>query len=521
MRTLRHVTKWVEVLRFRRVRGRNGENLGVGARSVIVNRIYEWARVQPAKAAIICNDVFIDYSFFARTIDSQRRLLSQWDLPVGKTAVVLIPNLAYSWAAILALRSLGLTTVATGSVDSLRPLALRDVACIVFCRNEKYSDAIASELFPSAKFIELPATIRNDGATKIPSPCEDRIPFGDHIVYTSGTTGRYKKILKPGKDVMEYAKTRTMSRGLDATSAHCIFDYPPWTSMGFGYPMASWYSGGCIILDKQKNRREGVFRYNVTHCTVTPSLLQELLAQAKNSQRPRKEFALGVGGGFLSYADAKRTAATLTNNISILYGSTELGRGALSSQFNSPEDLEALTVTEGRVIEIVDDDGAPLPIGHEGQLRVLLERLDATGYMDDEETTAKFFRDGYFYPGDMAIKLPDGRIRLVGRTADVLNIKGWKIAAKPIEQGVQDALNVVEVCTFTGFRADGAEELIIVIEADEMPPQSELQKAGRHVPSAFPHRFANIKRFPRTEGGMNKVNRSALRQMVVAGSNRD
>jgi acyl-coenzyme A synthetase/AMP-(fatty) acid ligase len=35
-----------------------------------------------------------------------------------------------------------------------------------------------------------------------------------------------------------------------------------------------------------------------------------------------------------------------------------------------------------------------------------------------------FFRNGCFYPGDLGIMLPDGRIALQGRVTDVINVNG-------------------------------------------------------------------------------------------------
>jgi acyl-coenzyme A synthetase/AMP-(fatty) acid ligase len=124
------------------------------------------------------------------------------------------------------------------------------------------------------------------------------------------------------------------------------------------------------------------------------------------------------------------------------------------------------------------------------------------------------FRDGCFYPGDLAVRRADGRIRVLGRTADVLNAGGQKIPAGPIELEIQRMLNVSEVCLFAGLNAQGQEELVIAVEADHTPDRAALEQVGRTF-SIFPTvRFAVLAAFPRTEGGMRKTRRPELRRMV-------
>ena len=55
------------------------------------------------------------------------------------------------------------------------------------------------------------------------------------------------------------------------------------------------------------------------------------------------------------------------------------------------------------MVQIVDDSGHECSPGQEGDLRILRTELDWQCYLDDVETTAKVFRDGFFYPGDRAV----------------------------------------------------------------------------------------------------------------------
>ena len=154
--------------------------------------------------------------------------------------------------------------------------------------------------------------------------------------------------------------------------------------------------------------------------------------------------------------------------------------------------------------------------GPEGDLRIRTTELDWQSYLDDEEATSKVFRDGFLYPGDRAVRRADGRIRIVGRIADVLNFQGDKIAAGPLEQWIRQSLGVDEVCVFSGLNAAGQNELVIAIETDSEPAKEKLNSISGEFGEFDKVRFSVLREFPRTEAGTRKVRRAALRRLVFS-----
>mgnify|MGYP003353367339 CR=1 FL=1 len=49
------------------------------------------------------------------------------------------------------------------------------------------------------------------------------------------------------------------------------------------------------------------------------------------------------------------------------------------------------------------------------------------GYFRDPEQTKAAFRDGWFYPGDLGTLTDDGRLRLAGRSSEIVNAGGVKV----------------------------------------------------------------------------------------------
>ena len=80
----------------------------------------------------------------------------------------------------------------------------------------------------------------------------------------------------------------------------------------------------------------------------------------------------------------------------------------------------------GVELEVVDAEDRPQPPGCGGAIRLRAPGM-AEGYLDNPQQTAQRFRDGWFYPGDIARWEPDGVLRLLGRADDVVNLGGFKL----------------------------------------------------------------------------------------------
>jgi len=355
--------------------------------------------------------------------------------------------------------------------------------------------------------------------TKLPL-LDELVDGGDHILYTSGTTGGYKKIFHDGTlDAPRYAK-RMLADGLDARAVFHTVNFGLWTAIGFRRPLCVWYAGGCVVLDQRPDWAMHLGEHGVTHVTLTPSVLADALkALGPDHARVRGwAFQLNVGGGFLSANLARQTREHLTPNLSINFGASETWLSPMRAKVEDLTQLHWLEPWQGREIEIVTEGGQVCPDGVEGLLRVKLTSLDHTEYMHDPVSTAKAFRDGWFYPGDLAVRRSDGRIRVLGRALDVVNIGGLKFATAPIEDFVQQALGVNVACVFSGLDQSGEDSLVFALETTEPIDKKKLQGVVAELPSGTAARFVPLQEFPRTKSGTNKVNRIALRQLVMSAS---
>jgi len=256
------------------------------------------------------------------------------------------------------------------------------------------------------------------------------------------------------------------------------------------------------------------FRHpGITHVFATPRLLSQILTAAEALRRD-DAMRLFVGSGPLSQAVWELARQRLTSRIYTSAGATEALQYALTP-IGGPEDLRWHRILPSREVQVVDEADRILPAGQVGRVRVRLLDGMRQSYLHDEEASRAFFRDGYFYPGDLGVFRSDGRLALHGRVTDVVNILGSKIAAGPIEEALQHKLGVSGVCVFSVENEAAEEELHVAIETGRPIDQTRLADALGHelqgAPIAHVHFIAAL---PRND--MGKIQRDVLKKSAAS-----
>lgn len=170
-------------------------------------------------------------------------------------------------------------------------------------------------------------------------------------------------------------------------------------------------------------------------------------------------------------------------------------------------------------VEIVDDDGNVLPAGTEGKVRIRGKTV-ATGYIDNPAATAASFRDGGFYPGDIARWTEDGNFVVTGRINDQYNLGGVKLNAALIDHAMQNVEGVEDAISFLLPRPDGSEVLRAMVAVkpghfqDTVISQIRIELLRLYGKAGVPERFMFANRLPRNPNG--KPDRKACAEMVLA-----
>jgi len=276
--------------------------------------------------------------------------------------------------------------------------------------------------------------------------------------------------------------------------------------------------GGAVVFPQSRRLEhylEAVRRHSITQLIMSPALLREVME------------ALPAGGGGLptvrhirvggSAPPPQLIAAALERvspHLATAYGATELGLVTMADA----DTMRRAPLSAGRLqpvfdAEAVDESGTRLPPGVTGALRFRRKGM-ALEYFRNAEATARFFRDGWFYPGDQGRIDAEGLLFIEGRVDDKLNIDGKKVEPTPIEQALEDHPAVAEAAAFVAAPGGGMTRLYAAVVLRAPTDEKTLLGHCRNrVGAGFtPARIFVVKKLPRNETG--KLLRAELARRV-------
>ena len=477
---------------------------------MITDLIFDFAARTPDKTAVVYNGQPLSYRSFAANIALARGYFASRGVTGSGLAVLVILNLLDFWVLSLALRSLGLTTIAVQSVEAFEEYGLQEARCVVASAAEgapgleDWCEANSCGLF-RVSLVGEASLGQHEGA-----PPEHP---GGHVLLTSGTTGLRKKVLMDPAFEAEFMRDRQAILGIDQDSVVAAFGFGAWTGIGYNSPLSAWFVGATAIIDQDREPHMALLYPGVTHAMVFPQLLAGLLAAPEGVFPRNPAMHLSVTSGAITQVQIDQTRARLTPRIFNRVGSTEVNTFA-NTLLESPEDHRWHRLVEWREVQIVDDRDRLVPVGEIGRVRVSTKG-GPTGYLDDPEATAAFFKDGFFYPGDLAVMREDGRMALQGRVTDVINVRGHKILPAPIEIRLREALGVSGVCLFSMQDDNGEEELHVAIETPAPIATEVLAAALQREIEGYPGVHVHfVPALPRNDTG--KIVRRAVVFDVLA-----
>jgi acyl-coenzyme A synthetase/AMP-(fatty) acid ligase len=335
---------------------------------------------------------------------------------------------------------------------------------------------------------------------------------GGHILLTSGTTGRFKMLLStPAIDAV-FSRWRSEVTGVRQDSVLSVFSFEPWTAAGYRAAANPWMVGGTTLMEHGREPYRALLNPSITHGIIVPQLLDPILAAPANAFPRNDALKLAVTGGAMTRRQIDQAKARVTLRLFALLGSTEISSFAYTP-LETEEDQRWHRLLPHRVVEIVSETGQPVAVGEIGRVRVSTKD-GPTGYLGDETVTKTHFKDGYFYPGDLAVARSDGRIALQGRSTDVINVRGRKIFPGPIENRLCESLDVSGVCLFSMQNESGEEELYVAIETATPIGAERLRAALSEPLKAYPRtHVACVPSLPRNP--MGKVLRQTVRDRIT------
>ncbi|MEV5143820.1 acyl-CoA synthetase [Streptomyces sp. NPDC052727] len=354
---------------------------------------------------------------------------------------------------------------------------------------------------------------------------QERASDGDPalIVYTSGTTGPPKGAVLP---------RRALATTLDA-----LADAWRWTGddvLVHGLPL--FHVHGLVLGVLGPLRRGGSVRHlgrfspegvarelnaGATMMFGVPTMYHRIAEALPGDPELAKALAgarlLVSGSAALPVHDHERIAAATGRRVIERYGMTET---LMNTSVRADGQARAGTVgvpLPGVELRLVEEDGTQITAydGESvGEIQVRGPNLFTEYLNRPDATAAAFTADGWFRTGDMAVREPDGYVRIVGRKAtDLIKSGGYKIGAGEIENALLEHPGVREAAVTGEPDADLGERIVAwIVPADPEDPPGAEELADHVARRLAPHKRPRVVRYlqalPRND--MGKIMKRAL-----------
>ena len=477
----------------------------------IIEPILFQAKYQPgAPALCMLGKHVVSYAVLRGQMNNVARRAIAYGLRRGSTVIVSTDDPLLEAALILGLTQVGIVTI---SIGILPPDGLKIDAVI---------GATSQTFAPAAQRLPLDDSwIMGDGAPIEVAPVA-QLEGSDvcRIVLTSGTTGDPKAVaLTHGQILARNARFEYLFGSGLPTLSRIYMGLSLASSLGYYFLPYVLGRGGTIFFRgasiENALRMFEVFR--VQAMLASPSALIQLVTIC--DQYPLSEVHFDTilsSGGLLPRSLVERIRPRLCSHLITAYGATETTISATAPAHRITHIEGAVGfVTPGARIQIVDVTDQPVPVDTQGIVRIASE-FAVDRYIDDPAESAKVFRDGWFYPGDLGSLTPDNLLIISGRQNNILNIGGEKIAAERIEAVLTSFKGVRQAAVFVATGKVGVQEVWAAVVCPEMYDAKTLKEHCRkQMPRHFvPAQIVNLEALPMSP--MGKVILPRLREMVAA-----
>ena len=332
---------------------------------------------------------------------------------------------------------------------------------------------------------------------------------------SSGTTGMPKGPRATHRQFESRFMPYWINLGMNASDVY-VSATPLVFGGGRGFTLAMLFCGATVALvPAQARPTELVAHVREVGGTVlflVPTQLRRVIAEAGEDLAFPTMRVLISSGSALHPHERHTIRARLTPNLFEMYSSTEGGAVSVLT----PADCLVRPDSVGRPafrvqVQVVDPvTHAPLPPGEVGRLRYR-SPASATGYYRAEDSDA--FRDGWFYPGDLARLDEDGYLVLAGRSKDMIIRGGVNIYPVDIERVLLEMPGVRDAAVAGIQAAEMGEEIAAFLVADAALDLDDVIAHCRSRLASYkvPRLVRVVAEIPRNAGG------KALKAELVAG----
>ncbi len=267
--------------------------------------------------------------------------------------------------------------------------------------------------------------------------------------YTSGTTGNPKGVVYHHRGAAINAISNVLEWDMPKHPVY-LWTLPMFHCNGWCFPWTIAARAGinvCLRKVDATSILNAMRTYQVTHYCAAP-IVHGLLVNAPNELK--KDLPVGIKG---LIAGAAPPAATIEGmeqmgiELTHVYGLTEVyGPAAICVKHEEWNDMdvgerarlnarqgvrvilqEGMTVMNPETMQEVPADGETI-----GEI-MFRGNITMKGYLKNKAATQEAFAGGWFHSGDLAVKYPDGYVKIKDRSKDIIISGGENISSIEVE----------------------------------------------------------------------------------------
>ncbi|MEC3979513.1 non-ribosomal peptide synthetase [Amycolatopsis sp. H20-H5] len=273
-----------------------------------------------------------------------------------------------------------------------------------------------------------------------------------YVIYTSGSTGRPKGVVIEHRGIVN--RLRWMQAEYGLASVDRVLQKTP-----FGFDVSVWEffwtlsAGATLVMARPGGHRdpgylaEVLAGQGITTAHFVPSMLRAFLAQPLPPLPLRRVLCSGEA---LPDDLVERFASMVGCELHNLYGPTEASVDVTAIECRPGEPVTIGRAIANTRIHVVDRELREVPVGVPGELMIAGIQL-ARGYLNRPSLTAERFvpspfavtpGERLYHTGDLARRLPDGRVAYLGRIDHQVKLHGNRIELGEIEAALVEHADV-------------------------------------------------------------------------------
>ena len=415
------------------------------------------------RTAICAGENAITYTELNTLIEKFAALLDKNGVKAGTRVATIIPNSIEFFIATLASFRLGATLVPlnVNYTDSELIQYIDKSAALVVVGDASSQQSRINSLGLTATFVDI--TSVESVAVPPVVQCEAEQPA--LIMFSSGSTGGSKQVMRTYSALLSEWKSEVETFEITPDDT-ILCTVPLHHTHGFGNVLlAGILSGAKIVITLGEFNPRSVIKALDTHkVSIYPSatFMVKMLSVMRLKQQPDLSSLKIVytAGAPLEPDVISAFAATFGVSPRQLYGSTETGAAAVN-KLDAPTNSVGQPMANVEIL-IVDEQDKVLPQGDEGEI-VVISGASASVYIGMPEQTAKTFRNGRYYTGDLGRFDEHGNLYVTGRRKKMINVAGLKVDPAEVEAAILAMEGVSEVVVLGKKDGDYGEKVKAVI----------------------------------------------------------